>query len=119
MRIGEVADQTGVTSRMLRYYENQGLITPRRHFNGYRDYSDADVRQVVIIRDLSASGVPTRFIKIILDRRSGAPTWTSRCDGLLAGLIREQIADLDSKITCLTSSREALAGVLSEALPAK
>jgi len=40
MRIGELATRTGVPTRMLRYYEEQGLITPRRLANGYREYDD-------------------------------------------------------------------------------
>ena len=67
------------------------------------------------IRDLNTSGVPTRFIKIILDRRSGTPAWTSSCDDILADMVRDQIADLDSKISCLTTSREALTQFLYDA----
>lgn len=117
MRIGEVTRRTGVSPRMLRYYEQQELITPGRHVNGYRDYNDLDVQRVTSVRDLSSSGVPTRFIKIILDRQSGTPGWTPRCDDILAGLIREQITDLETKISCLSSSRDALTQYLDEALP--
>lgn len=114
MRIGEVTRRTGVASRMLRYYEEQGLLTPTRRTNGYREYTDEDVRQVVTIRDLSGSGVPTRFIKIVLDRQSGAVGWTSACDEKVAGMVRDQIADLDNKIACLTTSRGALAHFLRD-----
>lgn len=115
MRIGEVTRQTGVAPRMLRYYEEQDLLSPGRHPNGYRDYSQSDVEQVTTIRDLSTSGVPTRFIKIILERQAGTPAWTSSCDDILANMVRDQIADLDSKITCLTTSREALVHFLDDA----
>ena len=40
MRIGELSERTGTPRRLLRYYEEQGLITPRRCANGYRDYSE-------------------------------------------------------------------------------
>ena len=63
MRIGEISQRSAVAPRMLRYYEAQGLLQPGRHPNGYRDYSESDLNQVVTIRDLSRSGVPTRFIK--------------------------------------------------------
>lgn len=115
MRIGEVSRRTGVAARMLRYYEEQGLLRPRRHPNGYRDYTDTDLALVATIRDLSGAGVPTRFIKIVLDRQTGATTWTSACDDILAGMVREQITDLDAKIACLTTSKDALTQFLAEA----
>ncbi|WP_150460428.1 MerR family transcriptional regulator [Nesterenkonia ebinurensis] len=115
MRIGEVTRRTGVTARMLRYYEEQDLLRPGRHPNGYRDYTESEVERVATVRDLSSSGVPTRFIKIILDRQAGTTAWTSSCDEILAGMVRDQIADLDSKISCLTTSREALTQFLYDA----
>src|ERR1044072_8351667 len=115
MRIGEVTGRTGVATRMLRYYEEQDLLTPQRHGNGYRDYTEGDVRRVETIRDLSASGVPTRFIKIVLDRQSGTTPWTRNCDPIRADMARCQIAELDGKISCLTTSREALRTFLDDA----
>lgn len=114
MRIGEVSRRTGVAARMLRYYEEQGLLRPGRHPNGYRDYTHTDLEQVATIRDLGGAGVPTRFIKIVLDRQAGATAWTSRCDDILAGMVRDQIADLDAKIACLTTSKDALIQFLGE-----
>ncbi|MDQ1128271.1 MerR family transcriptional regulator [Microbacterium sp. SORGH_AS_0888] len=115
MRIGEVSRRTGVAARMLRYYEEQDLLRPRRHPNGYRDYTDVDLEQVATIRDLSSAGVPTRFIKIVLERQAGTTVWTSACDDILAGMVREQIADLDVKIASLTTSKHALSQFLDEA----
>ena len=76
-----------------------------------------DLDQVVMIRDLIGAGVPTRFVKIVLDRRSGATAWTSACDDIFAGMVRDQIADLDAKITCLATSKDALVQFLAEAAP--
>lgn len=115
MRIGEVSRRTGVAARMLRYYEEQGLLDPARHPNGYRDYTESQARQVEMIRDLSSSGVPTRFIKIVLDRQHNATAWTTACDEIMAGMVREQIDDINAKIACLTTSRDALAQFVSTA----
>ena len=62
LKIGELAKRTEVPARMLRYYEEQGLITPRRQQNGYREYDDYLVDRVKKIRGLLDSGIPTRII---------------------------------------------------------
>ena len=62
MKIGELAKRTEVPTRMLRYYEEQGLITPRRQQNGYREYDEYLVDRVKKIRGLLDSGIPTRII---------------------------------------------------------
>lgn len=41
MRIKQLSERTGVSSRLLRYYEEQGLLRPRREENGYRDYEES------------------------------------------------------------------------------
>ncbi|WP_366525445.1 MerR family DNA-binding transcriptional regulator, partial [Mumia sp.] len=43
MRVGELAELTGVAPRMLRYYEEQGLLVPPRQDNGYRSYGEEHV----------------------------------------------------------------------------
>lgn len=50
MRIGEVAEQTGLSISNIRFYEKKGLIRPEREQQSkYRDYSDEDVRQLKLI----------------------------------------------------------------------
>lgn len=66
MKISELSARTGVATRMLRYYEEQGLITPQRLANGYRDYDSYLVDRVTKIKGLVDSGVPTRIIGDIL-----------------------------------------------------
>ncbi|WP_405182436.1 MerR family transcriptional regulator [Nocardia sp. NBC_01377] len=66
MRIGELANRTGTSRRLLRYYEEQGLIVSQRAVNGYREYDTAFVDRVLQIRGLLDAGLPTRIIKQIL-----------------------------------------------------
>ncbi len=55
MRIGEVAERAGVTTRTLRYYEEVGLVTPSSHSSGgSRRYSETDYARVLRIRELQA-----------------------------------------------------------------
>ncbi len=56
MRIGELAEQAGTSTRTLRYYEQHGLLNARRTTNGYRDYDEGDLRLVREIRSLLEIG---------------------------------------------------------------
>lgn len=64
MKINEVEAQVGITKKNIRFYEEQGLLSPRRNSeNGYRDYGEAEVavlRQIKLMRKL---GVPLEEIR--------------------------------------------------------
>ena len=64
MKINEVETQVGITKKNIRFYEEQGLLSPRRNSeNGYRDYGEAEVavlRQIKLMRKL---GVPLEEIR--------------------------------------------------------
>ncbi|MGV9264687.1 MerR family transcriptional regulator [Kitasatospora sp. NPDC003701] len=116
MRIGELARLTGVSTRLLRYYEEQGLLAPDRSAAGYREYGeDAQIR-VRQIRSLLAAGLATRVIAEILPCASGPVPALEACPDLLATL-RGELADLDARIAELTRSRQALAGYLDTTRP--
>ena len=66
MRIGELSHRTGVSRRLLRYYEEQGLIVSGRQANGYREFDTHTVDRVGQVRGLLDAGLPTRIIKQIL-----------------------------------------------------
>ncbi|MFK7691850.1 MerR family transcriptional regulator [Paenibacillus sp. HJGM_3] len=59
MRIGELAQATGVSIRSLRYYEQQGLLSSSREPNGYRTYSPFAVEQVRTIQLYIQLGLST------------------------------------------------------------
>lgn len=64
MKINEVEARVGITKKNIRFYEEQGLLSPRRNSeNGYRDYGEAEVailRQIKLMRKL---GVPLEEIR--------------------------------------------------------
>jgi DNA-binding transcriptional MerR regulator len=66
MRIGELAQRTGVSERSLRYYEEQGLLTAERTRGGQRDYPDAAVDRVIRIQELFAAGLHSKKISQLL-----------------------------------------------------
>ncbi|WP_045743615.1 MerR family transcriptional regulator [Actinoplanes rectilineatus] len=75
MRIGDLAVQTGVSVRALRYYEEQGLLVPQRSSGGHRHYPESAVGHVRIIQQFYAAGVPSRTIAAMLtDAETGTAT---------------------------------------------
>ncbi|WP_413098455.1 MerR family transcriptional regulator [Streptomyces sp. Inha503] len=66
MLVGELSRRTGVSERLLRYYERMELIHSQRRANGYRDYDEQMVQTVRRIRALLAAGLPTRIIRQVL-----------------------------------------------------
>lgn len=66
MRIKELSERTGVAPRLLRYYEEQGLLQPQREDNGYRVYDESLLRRVQQIRGLLDAGLTTEIIRDVL-----------------------------------------------------
>jgi DNA-binding transcriptional MerR regulator len=114
MRIGELSKQTGVPSRMLRYYEEQDLITPRRLDNGYRVYDDYLVDRVLKIRGLVDSGIPTRIVASILPCLGQPQTIVvEHADPALFELLEAERDRMSEKIDFLTQNRDAITQYLA------
>jgi DNA-binding transcriptional MerR regulator len=68
MLIGEVAGRTGVSVRMLRYYDAHGLVSPsQRTGGGYRDYSRADLERLMKVESLRSLGMGVSEVRAALD----------------------------------------------------
>jgi MerR family transcriptional regulator, copper efflux regulator len=52
MRVGEAAERTGWSPRMLRYLESTGLVVPKRTRSGYREYGVRELNQLRALRQL-------------------------------------------------------------------
>ncbi|MFC4014273.1 MerR family transcriptional regulator [Nonomuraea purpurea] len=112
MRIGTFADQAGVSTRALRYYEEKGLLHPERTSAGYRLYTDEDIETVRRIRILLAAGLNSDLVREILpcmvdDGEFLAPG----CDDLIAAFEGE-LQRIDSQIAELHNVRSALTGII-------
>ncbi|MGW6564712.1 MerR family transcriptional regulator [Streptomyces sp. NPDC054975] len=113
MRIGELADRTGTPRRMLRYYEEQGLIVADRLPNGYRVYDESNVDRVLQIRGLLDAGLPTRIIKQILPclDKPRVIHFPDATPEMLATLENERDR-MTERIRFLTRNRDAVAEYL-------
>jgi DNA-binding transcriptional MerR regulator len=113
MKIGELSKRTGVSIRMLRYYEAEGLLAPPRTASGYREYGRTEERTVTRIKLLGAGGMTLGTIKIFLPCIRGDRPIFEPCDELRR-ILHQQIELADQKMKRLTKSRSILAGFLSE-----
>lgn len=116
MRIGDLSRRTGVSRRLLRYYEEQGLLRPVRLDNGYREYLEADVAAVHHIRAMLAAGLSTAVIAKVLHCVRGKDELRvpSGCPTFIGELRRERTR-ITEAIIQLESSRRILDAVLDTA----
>ena len=119
MRIGEAAAAAGMTTKTLRFYEQQGLLPPaHRCPNGYRDYSPETVARLEFIRRSKLAGLTLTQIGEILRVRDAGQ---APCAHVVAQLA-QHLTDLDEQIAELTALRASVAGfyqVAAEGDPAQ
>ncbi|MER7130302.1 MerR family transcriptional regulator [Streptosporangium saharense] len=116
MRIGELARRAGVSPRALRYYEQQGLIRARRTANGYREYSEADLKLVTEIRSLLTVGFTLEDAKpFVACLRAGHESGADCPESV--EVYRRKLAEIDDEIRALLVRRAEVAGQLSTACP--
>jgi DNA-binding transcriptional MerR regulator len=109
VRIGELSGRTGVPARLLRYYEEQGLLHPERDGSGYRSYGEADAGRVTQIRGLLEAGLTTEIIRRILPFLDGGIHLPAQClTADTARLLEREAERLGQRIDCLSRNRDAL-----------
>ena len=116
MKINEVEALVGITRKNIRFYEAEGLLTPRRNSeNGYRDYGAAEVavlRQIKLMRKLGVS------LEEIRQMQSGTHTVG---DGMRRHLIslerdRKNLEEAIALCARLTDCQERLSDLDAEAV---
>ena len=113
MKIGQVARRTGVSVRMLRYYESESLLSPARTTSGYRVFHEADVETVERIKLLSSAGMTLPAIREFLPCSLGRRGEFESCEELKS-MLRDRIDEVDTKIATLSEGRRLLTGILVE-----
>ncbi|RZQ63521.1 MerR family transcriptional regulator [Amycolatopsis suaedae] len=104
MRIGELSQRAGVSVRSLRYYEEEGLLSPDRDENGYRRFTERDVATVTQIQLFYSAGLRSSRIAELLPCVAGVEDHVVPSAGLAEDLeqarhrLRGQIADLRTSL---------------------
>ncbi|MCC2101550.1 MAG: Cu(I)-responsive transcriptional regulator, partial [Hyphomicrobiales bacterium] len=103
--IGEAAKVSGVSAKMIRYYESIGLIAaPRRSAAGYRFYDERDVQTLRFVRRARDLGFQVEDIGKLLELwRDGA-----RSSADVKRLAEHHIAELEGKIAALQAMQRTL-----------
>ena len=106
MRIGELAERPGTTTKTIRYYESIGLVAePGRTAAGYRDYGESAVERLRFVREAQATGLTLTEIRSVLELKDAGATTCRHTTSLLHRHLRE----LDEQIERLVRARGELA----------
>lgn len=105
MRVGDLANATGLTVRTLHHYDALGLVVPSgRTPAGHREYGPEDVRRLWRVVALRRLGLPLQEIGGVLDREDDA-----------VAALRRQLAECDRRIAAERAVRDRIAALLDAA----
>jgi DNA-binding transcriptional MerR regulator len=105
VRIGELAAQSGVTTKTIRFWEAEGLLAdPDRTPSGYRDYDPEVIERLSFIRHAQRAGLTLAEIRQVL---AISDTGEPPC-GHVTDLIHRHRTDVDERIRELAETRSLL-----------
>ena len=105
MRIGELAERLGVTTKAIRFYESIGLVPdPPRTPAGYRIYDEADAERLTFVKTAQRLGLRLDEIKEIIAFRDRG----ERPCAYVAAVLQRQVEELDGRIREMRLLRDEL-----------
>ena len=104
MRISDLARRTGTPTTTLRHYERLGLLRPERAANGYRDYPESTVREVIFIAMARRIGIG---LKAIAEHLPAYRAGRLRAEHMTEAM-RSRIAEIDAGIQTMREQRQVI-----------
>jgi len=105
MKIGQVAEESGVNLQTIRYYERDGLLpAPPRLASGYRLYTEDTVRRVKFIKRAQELGFTLDEIGELLTLRVSE----ARSSAEVRSIAEAKITDIENKVRALQAMKKAL-----------
>jgi Cd(II)/Pb(II)-responsive transcriptional regulator len=105
MKIGQLADKTGLSIQTIRFYERKKLLSaPQRTQSNYRLYSDEALKQLLFIKQCRALDMTIEEISLVLETRANPD---NSCESVNA-TIDKHIEDIESRIIELNALQKTL-----------
>ncbi|MGY0563460.1 MAG: Cd(II)/Pb(II)-responsive transcriptional regulator [Paraglaciecola chathamensis] len=105
MKIGQLADKTGLSIQTIRFYERKALLAaPQRTQSNYRSYSDEALKQLLFIKQCRALDMTIEEISLVLETRANPD---NSCESVNA-TIDKHIEDIESRIIELNALQKTL-----------
>ena len=111
MKIGELAEATGISTQTVRFYEREGLLSkPPRTDSGYREYGPLALEALTFILEAKAVGFTLNEIKQL----AGIDPESSQSCSFMQELVHNKLGYLDEKLGTMKRMRKRLAALLVE-----
>lgn len=108
MRIGELSRRTGASAKAIRLYESMHLLPPVTRRGAYREYADAHLQQVLLIRRAQALGIGLASMRVLRPGGAGID-WPAA-----AALLRERQRVLHTQLQRLQAQAADVGALLDE-----
>ncbi|APG45648.1 Cu(I)-responsive transcriptional regulator [Phaeobacter porticola] len=109
MNIGDVAARSGLPAKTIRYYEDIGLIKPRRSENGYRCFAETDLHKLAFLGRSRALGFTIEDCRTLLALYEDE----SRASADVKRLAQEHLDKINAKISDLQAMRDTLSELVT------
>ena len=112
MKIGQLAEAAGISTKAIRYYEDIGVLPqPDRAANGYRTYDASATDRISFIQDAQSAGLSLLEIQMVLELRDAGQ---STCSHVISSL-EMHLADVDRQMAELERTRLRLEAIIERA----